>query len=172
MNYISTKLFREFPTAYRNHNSKSDCYLLHGYCRDVYIQFYGNRLDKQGFVVDFGELGPVKDWLNEKFDHTTVLQADDPSIPDFVKLSQDGHLSLTLLPLVSCEGWAEYIAKYVDNFVQQKTDGRAGVLSVEVRENDKNSGIYINRRSSGELIDTHTYQDLLDLVEDMRGPRP
>lgn len=143
--YQSTKLFRHLASAYRNHNSDSDCYMLHGYCRDIYVTFGATSLDKQGFVVDFGGLKEFKRWLEDKFDHTTVLQADDPLVSHFRVMESDGFLKLTVLPIVSCEGWAMYISKYLDHYVQQQTNGRAYVLRLEVRENDKNSAIYVNR---------------------------
>jgi len=169
MNYISTKLFQHFASAYRNHNSKSDCYMLHGYSRDVYVEFGATVLDKQGFVVDFGALKEVKRWLNKNFDHVTVLQADDPLVGNFKMLEKNGALKLTLVPTVSAEGWACYIAKFIDNYVQEQTDNRAYVLSVDVRENSKNSGKYINRTNDGEVIDSFAFSDLIELVSDMQG---
>ena len=58
MIYQSTKYFKEIgPCAYRNWKSDTDCYLLHGYCRSFKFVFGCKHLDKQGFVVDFGEIG-------------------------------------------------------------------------------------------------------------------
>ena len=141
--------------------------MLHGYCRDVYIEFGATTLDKQGFVVDFGCLKEVKRWLEYNFDHTTVLQADDPLVNDFLEKQADGLLKLTLLPTVSCEGWAVYIAKYIDNFIKNVTDNRAYVISVDVRENSKNSGKYYNATLEGQLYETFEFSDLVELRDDM-----
>lgn len=142
--YTCKKLFRELASAYRNHKSSSNCFLLHGYCRDVLVEFGCNQLDRQGFVMDYGDLKEVSRWLEDTFDHVTVLQADDPLVPQFLQLEAAGALKLTLLPCVSCEGWAMYIAKHIHQTVMVKTEGRVWVNSVEVRENGKNSSTYHN----------------------------
>lgn len=142
--YTSTKLFREFPNAYRNPASTSDCFLLHGYCRDFFFTFGAKDLDKQGFVVDFGGLKKVKQWLEEKFDHTVLLQGDDPELGVFYELQDRGVLRLTTLPLVSCEGIAEFVGLFVDDYIQDKTGRRAHVVSCECRENGKNSAVWTN----------------------------
>ena len=142
--YTSTKLFREFPNAYRNPNSITDCYLLHGYCRDFYFIFGSKTLDKQGFVFDFGDLDHVKHWLEEKFDHTVLLQADDPFLSDFLKLQELGVMRVITLPLVTCEGIAEYVGTYVQEWLVGHTHGRAYVIKCECRENGKNSGEWYN----------------------------
>ncbi|MEZ4433662.1 MAG: 6-carboxytetrahydropterin synthase [bacterium] len=38
---------------------------------------------RNGFVVDFGGLKVVKSWLTEHFDHTLLLDADDPLLQSF-----------------------------------------------------------------------------------------
>ena len=82
--YTSTKFFKEVgPCAYRNWQSDTDCYLLHGYCRSFRFVFGCKNLDKQGFVVDFGGLKNFKRWVEDKFDHTVILQADDPMVHVF-----------------------------------------------------------------------------------------
>lgn len=141
--YTSTKFFKEIgPCAYRNHRSDSDCYLLHGYDRSFRFYFGCKNLDKQGFVVDFGGLKEVKRQLEYWFDHTVILQADDPMVGVFRKLDTMGHLHLRTFPLISCEGLAEYVGEYIDGMIRQYTQDRSYVISCEVIEAEKNSAIY------------------------------
>ena len=42
------------------------------------------------------------------------------------------------------EGTAHYLCDWTDKWLREKTRGRAWVISVEARENDKNSSIYTN----------------------------
>ena len=42
------------------------------------------------------------------------------------------------------EGTAHYLVEWTDEFIRNRTNGRAWVISVEARENDKNSSIYVN----------------------------
>lgn len=142
--YTSTKFFKEIgPCAYRNHRSDSDCYLLHGYDRSFRFVFGSKNLDKQGFVVDFGGImREIKRQLEYWFDHTVILQADDPMVGAFRKLEKLGHVALRTFPLISCEGLAEYVGEYADSIIRKSTQNRSWVISCEVIEAEKNSAIY------------------------------
>ena len=143
MIYKSTKYFKEIgPCAYRNHKSDTDCYLLHGYCRSFKFVFGCNNLDRQGFVVDFGGLKDVKRQLQEWFDHTVILQSDDPLVSTFRQLDEQGQCKLQTFPLISSEGLAEWTGEYVDSVLQEKYKGRCWVISSEHIEAEKNSAIY------------------------------
>ena len=182
--FTCSKLLMGFSSAYRNHNSKTDCFLLHGYSRDFYIEFGANHLDKSGFVVDYGSpaLKEFKRWLEENFDHTTVLQADDPLARHFKALERDGHCKLTLVHCVSAEGWAMYIAKMLQELIHESTDGRAWVNFVECRENYKNASRYYENKevsvvdpvtlgleTSYMATDCLTFNDLLEVIEEMQN---
>jgi 6-pyruvoyltetrahydropterin/6-carboxytetrahydropterin synthase len=152
MIYTSTKFYKELgPCAYRNWNSDTDCYLLHGYCRSFKFVFGCKNLDKQGFVVDFGGLKDFKRWLEDKFDHTVILQADDPMVHVFRKLEEKGHLKLNTFPLVSSEGLAEYVGECLDSILQRKYDGRCWVISSEHIEASKNGSFYYPQENPDRL---------------------
>jgi 6-pyruvoyltetrahydropterin/6-carboxytetrahydropterin synthase len=46
------------------------------------------------------------------------------------------------MPNIGMEGTAKYVYEHVNQMIKQSSDNRAWVLSVEVRENEKNSAIY------------------------------
>ena len=163
--YTSTKFFKEIgPCAYRNWKSDSDCYLLHGYCRSFKFVFGCKNLDKQGFVVDFGGvMKEVKRQLEYWFDHTVILQADDPLVGIFRKLEELGHVHLRTFPLISCEGLAEYIGEYVDALLKTMTYERAWVISAEVIEAEKNSGVYTPKNNPDRI----KFQDILDMTKEI-----
>ena len=168
--HTSSKLFEHLASAYRNHKSKSDCFMLHGYSRDIFVEFGWKDLNSEDFVVDFGGLKDIKRWLEDNFDHTVVLQADDPMARTFREFSKNGDCKLTLIPCVSAEGWACYIAKYMDQKIREITKGRAWVISLEVRENSKNAAKYINSSAiDGTLNELFDFDDLIDLAFDMEG---
>ena len=96
-----------------------------------------------GFVMDFGSLKGIKTWLEEKFDHTLLLDERDPLLPVFKLLEAEGACKLVVLPDVGMEGSAKFVFDYVSRDVALKTSGRVWVCSVEMRENDKNSAIYV-----------------------------
>lgn len=162
--FTSTKFYHEIgPCAYRNWKSDSECYKLHGYDRSFKFVFGCNNLDKQGFVVDFGGLKDVKRQLEYLFDHTVILQADDPMVGTMRKLEKLGHMVVRTFPLISCEGLAQYIAEYVDHELQQKTQGRAWVISCEMIEAEKNSAIYSPRSDPDRLL----FPDLQAVAKEM-----
>lgn len=158
--FTSTKYFHEIgPCAYRNWKSDSECYKLHGYDRSFRFLFGCKNLDKQGFVVDFGGLKEIKRQLEYWFDHTVILQADDPLVGIFRQLQSLGHCELRTFPLISCEGLGQYVAEYVDSMLQKSTQGRAWVISCEMIEATKNSSLYSPRQDPDRV----SFQDLIDI---------
>lgn len=170
--YTSTKFFKEIgPCAYRNWKSDTDCYMLHGYDRSFKFVFGATHLDKQGFVVDFGGLKEVKRQLEDWFDHTVILQADDPLVTTFRILDQKGHMRVRTFPLISCEGLAEWVGEYVDHLIDKYTDGRAWVISCEVIEAEKNSALY-TPRDNPERLTWDEWQELKKQMEEDAGQIP
>ncbi len=163
--YTSTKFFKEIgPCSYRNWKSDSDCYLLHGYDRSFRFTFGCKNLDKQGFVVDFGGLmREVKRQLEYWFDHTVILQADDPITDIFRKLEKLGHLKLNTFPLISCEGLAEYVGEYVDALLLERTQGRSWVISCEMIEAEKNSAIYTPANNPDRM----SFKDIVEMTKEI-----
>ena len=141
--YKSTKTFTGLPCAHRQWRDEGHCSLVHGYDRTVIITFGCHALDEKGWVVDFGGLKKVKAWLEDKFDHTLLINEDDPMRPLFEK--HDGGLwKLTILPNVGMEGSSNYIYRQVNPMIEEMTECRCWVISVECRENVKNSALFTN----------------------------
>ena len=142
--YRSTKTFRGFPCAHRRHAHKGHCKLVHGYDRSFTVVFEADHLEHgTGFVMDFGDLKEVKLWLEEHFDHTLLLDESDPLLPLFNELERVGACKLVVLADVGMEGSAKFVFDHVNKYIQDRTQGRVSVFSVECRENAKNSAIYI-----------------------------
>ena len=92
--------------------------------------------------MDFGRLNPVKAWLEEHFDHTLLLDSDDPLLPQFQALEEAGACHLITFDDVGMEGTAYFVYQWIDAWVRKETEGRVWVTTVEVRENEKNSARY------------------------------
>ncbi len=99
-------------------------------------------MTKEGWVVDFGGLKDLKSWLDTMFDHTFLASADDPELELFKEMDKKGIIQLRVLPNVGMEGTAEWVFHESDQLIRAKTNNRAWVSAVEVRENEKNSAIY------------------------------
>src|SRR6056300_1676366 len=96
MAHYSTKTYgheRGLSCAFRQPNaSHSHCSLLHGYALSFRFVFGANELDDKNWVVDFGGLKDLKDWLEKQFDHTVALDESDPML-DMLKQLENWKLA-------------------------------------------------------------------------------
>jgi len=147
MSFISTKTYNHnigLSCAFRQWRAKhSHCKYMHGYALSVRINFKG-QLNDRNWVYDFGDLKFVKQFLQDTFDHKTVIAEDDPELETFKELHEKGLIQLVVIPHVGCEKFAEYICKEIAPQIQVNSNERVKLMSVEVREHSGNSAIYIN----------------------------
>lgn len=142
---ISTKTYTNLPCAHRQWRHDGNCALVHGYSRSYHFVFAAHVQDKCGFIVDFGDLKWLKDWLEHMFDHTLLLMPDDPLLDKFRDLEHAGAAEIRLMPYgVGMEGSAQLVCEFADYALRERTKGRCWVVSVEARENDKNSAVFTN----------------------------
>lgn len=145
--FRSTKSFWNFPCAHRQHRHPGHCKWVHGYSRSFHFLFESYALDPCGFVQDFSDLHELKGWLDENFDHTLLINPDDPLISEFQKLNAFDACKLVIVPTgVSMEGTARWVYETWAPQIEQRSNGDVWLVQVEVRENDKNSGLYIRER--------------------------
>ncbi len=147
----STKKFDGFSTVFRQWRAEdTHCRFLHGYDVEFIITFEG-ELDDRNWVWDFGGMKRAKnkidgmtpkEWMDYMFDHTFIVAEDDPFKESFLKMDQAGVAQVRILPATGAEKFSEFVYKKVNEFVQQETEGRVKVVSVEFMENHKNSAIY------------------------------
>tara|TARA_E500000081_G_scaffold124281_1_gene130316 strand:+ start:394 stop:837 length:444 start_codon:yes stop_codon:yes gene_type:complete len=129
-------VFRQ-PNADHSH-----CSLLHGYSLAFTFTFACEELDNKNWVVDFGGLKELKNWLEENFDHKLVLDKMDPYLADFYDLQHKGLAEVVVMNGVGAEKFAEHAFNFADELVVTMTDGRCCCVKVEVAEHGANSAIY------------------------------
>ena len=146
MSFLSSKTYNHnvgLSCTFRQWRAKdSHCQYLHGYALSVRVNFKGD-LDDRNWVYDFGDLKDFKKFLQDTFDHKTVIAQDDPELEFFKQLDEKKLIQLVVIPAVGCEKFAEYIWNNINPIVTMKTNNRVRVLSVEVREHGANSAIYM-----------------------------
>mgnify|MGYP000064034642 FL=1 len=145
----STKRFKYLPCGHAQYfdqepdGSPGECASIHGYDREVELTFAGD-IDEHGWIVPFGELKPIKQFLEYYFDHVTVLPADDPRLGQITEeLTVPGGLlgTVRVLPSgVSMEMSSLFIWEHVNAYIYEVTHGRCYVERVEVFEHDRNAG--------------------------------
>jgi len=122
--------------------------LIHGHNWAFDITFGCNFLDENGFVVDVGKLEPVKRFLVDYFDHTLLINVDDPAIP--VGGEDEGWIEpfAKIVRVANCgmEGLAKWVFEEVQRIVVKEVPGakERGLLVVEVVcwEDSKNRATY------------------------------
>jgi 6-pyruvoyltetrahydropterin/6-carboxytetrahydropterin synthase len=120
----------------------SHCHLLHGYSLAFTFTFACRELDEKNWVVDFGGLKQLKNWLEDSFDHKVVVDSADPKIDILYMLEQQGLAELTVMDGVGAEKFAQHAYNFADNLVFEMTNGRCWCVKVEVAEHGSNSAIY------------------------------
>lgn len=139
-----TKTYLDIPIAHRAPNHDGHCALIHGHNLSCTLTFYSEgEVDKNGFVLDFGKMNFIKEWIKEKLDHRLLLNASDPLLPAFDRfLTAQGIQNITEVPDCSCEGLAQFFFDEINKLLQIHTAGKVRVLRVELHEDSKNSADY------------------------------
>jgi 6-pyruvoyltetrahydropterin/6-carboxytetrahydropterin synthase len=153
--YISTKLFDNYSVAIRQWKAQhSHCQLLHGYALKFKVWFASNepleenQLDDMNWIVDYGGFkdkpvgNGLKSWMDHMWDHTLLIQKDDPFVDIFEQMGQMGLAKVHLLDKMGAESNAKLVYDHFNEVLSKTDAGRCKVIKVECFENDKNSSIY------------------------------
>ena len=149
MKYISTKSYNQIaPVAYRQWKADSHCNKIHGYCLSFHFEFETDTLDARDWVMDFGGLKPLKEKLEEWFDHKLLVALDDPHYKVLKRMSELGIANITEVEKTGCEGIAEFLYDYVNTIFlpSYSEQHRIWCNKVEVRETDSNMAMRIGHR--------------------------
>lgn len=147
--YISTKMFDNYSVAIRQHKaSHSHCNKLHGYAFKFKVWFSSDSLDDMNWIVDFGgfkdaPLGNgLKSWMDDMFDHTLLIEKDDPYLDFFESAAMEGLCKLKVMDKMGAESLAKLVLEKFNDVLSKTDAGRCRVIKVECFENEKNSAIY------------------------------
>ena len=140
MRFTSNKKINLGSAAFRQWRSThSHCQFINGYNITADITFECDKLDERNWVMDFGGLKDLKKTLEHTFDHKLVVAADDPQLELIKLLDEAGVAEVIVLECgVGCERFAEFVLKTADTYVDEATNGRVRVQSVQINEHDSN----------------------------------
>lgn len=155
MKYISTKSYHQIaPVAYRQWRADSHCNLIHGYALSFHFEFECNDLDVRNWAFDFGGLRPLKDFIEEHFDHCLLLAQDDPHYDEIKRLGELGIAKITEVEKTGCEGIADFLYKYINGIFLpdcgKAESERIWCSKVEVRETHSNMAMRVGHREDNE----------------------
>ena len=153
--YFSTKTYgneRGLSCCFRQHKAESHCSKLHGYSLGFRLVFEADELDDKNWVQDFGGLDEVYAFLQEHFDHTMAVAADDPEL-DAITTFAAKVATVKTFDAVGCEAFAKFVYDYVEHWLAHLPDNfyenlmgdkypRVKIKSVECFEHSGNSATY------------------------------
>lgn len=116
-----------------------------------HFEFESDTLDARNWVVDYGSLRPLKDLLENWFDHALLVAVDDPHRETLLNLGKLGIAKITEVERTGCEGLADFIYNYVNScFLSDYGYGdRVWCSKVEVRETASNMAMRVGHREQG-----------------------
>ena len=146
MKFQSTKKLGPISVGHRQWRDDGHCAWVHGYGRYIQFTFEGD-LDERQWVMDFGDLKDIKQWLEEQWDHRVMIASDDPQLD---KLKEMHDLNIMNINVMDVEkGWGpgieascKFVYDHVQPIITQKTNGRVKITKVEIWEHERNSAVY------------------------------
>lgn len=152
--YRSSKTYGHevgLSACFRQHRADSHCRFLHGYALAVHFEFEADELDHNHWVIDFGGLKSMKEWLVNNFDHHLIIASDDPRVEELSCLEDLGLAQIIVLDNVGCEAFAEHIGQYAERWLEGNGHTpRVRLSSVTVREHGANSASWCPEREGGQ----------------------
>jgi 6-pyruvoyltetrahydropterin/6-carboxytetrahydropterin synthase len=82
--------YHDFSYGHRVYGHENKCADLHGHNGRVTFYCEGVELDSVGRVIDFGEIKRLCNWVEENWDHKTLIWQEDPWSFDLLKLNPNG----------------------------------------------------------------------------------
>ncbi len=140
--HTCSKSFGGFPCSHRQWRHPGHCRFLHGYSRSFTFWFQAEVLDVHGFVVDFSSLRALEAQLQDQFDHTVLVNGDDPLLDQWQSLHAQGALDLRVMENVGMEASAALVWGWANALLLAQEGVRACCWRVEARENEKNAACY------------------------------
>ena len=107
---ITAERYHDISCGHRVVGHENKCRFLHGHNYRFHFKIGSNELDQVGRVLDFGVIKThLCNWLEEFYDHKTLIWKDDPLLEDLMRISSES------IVIVGFNPTAENIAQ---NFVE------------------------------------------------------
>lgn len=132
--------------AFRQHRAKSHCRLIHGYALAFKYDFVATDLDANNWVLDFGSMKPIKQWLESKFDHKLIVAEDDPYRGELLDLHTLGIAHVETMPRTGCEAFAVLAYEYCEGWlVSEGHSPRVSLERVTCSEHEGNAASFFRQ---------------------------
>lgn len=137
MKFVTTKRYsheRGYSIAYRQWRADSHCRLIHGYAIAIHFEFESDTVDVRNWVADYGGFKSLREFLNDHFDHTLLVAADDPEYATFKMLHEKGLCKMVEVEKTGCEGISEFLYNYMNDIWLPENGYRSEAHSVWCRK--------------------------------------
>ena len=105
---ITAERYHDISCGHRVVGHENKCKHLHGHNYRLHFKIASVELDSIGRVLDFSVIkSRLCMWLEDNFDHKTLIWEHDPILPDLKKIVPDDIVVTKFNPT------AENIAKYI-----------------------------------------------------------
>jgi 6-pyruvoyltetrahydropterin/6-carboxytetrahydropterin synthase len=130
--------------CFRQPGATSHCRFWHGYPLAFTFEFASRVLDDNDWVIDFGALKPLKEWLVATFDHKMILRENDPMIDAALQMQLDGAADVVIMPRVGMEAFAfnAFMQCKANILIRGGYHPRVSLTKVTVAEHEGNSASY------------------------------
>lgn len=143
--YKIAKEFK-FEAAHRLHRLDKchPCHALHGHSYKVVVEIEADSLNSNtGFVIDFGELRWIKEWLDKNWDHAVIVASEDPA----ADIMEEKRIANKIFKLPYTASSAELMCKYLHNMISEKLNqnnetNRCFKITVKIWETANNMASY------------------------------
>lgn len=133
-----SKTYKDIPFAHRQAHHPGHCSKIHGHNWSVTIEFQASELDENGFVVDFGNLKYLKEFIDNHLDHACLLSKEDAQAKELAESPFKELFHICWVDNASCEGIAVYLFKEFSRLLEENEGKRVSIRSIKLQEDDKN----------------------------------
>ena len=149
---ICSKSYFNIPFSHRQHLHDGNCSKIHGHNWAITLEFECSELDKNGFVVDFGNLKYIQNFINNNLDHASLFSKNDTIIKKLMSSEYKSLLKVLWVKNSSCEGIAKFLFKEFSKLVKNNEGNRVWIKTLTLYEDSKNFVTYAPSKQLHESI--------------------
>ena len=136
---ITVTRYHDISAGHRVFGHETKCKHLHGHNYRIYFTLTAKKLDRIGRVIDFSVIKSLLcEWLEQNWDHKTLLYKKDPYCTQLISLFGDDIVSTTFNP--TAENMAEYLVENIGPSLLKGLDCQ--LIKVIVEETRKCKAAY------------------------------
>lgn len=139
--FTCEKTYDDIACAHVQYKHAGHCRFVHGHNWSFTFVFACEKLDGQGFVVDFGGLKFIAKWLDEHLDHACIFANGDSEAKKMVAAFPE-LFKPYFVECASAEGLAEHLHSVFDPKIREMTQNRVWIKAVTACESSRDRATF------------------------------